>query len=90
MKADEERSDADDQGKIDAARQDRWKSRICRNMQLRGRQGEEESRYYGNNFMKREERRKRRRRRMLDLVGLEEVSTTEFEKADDGLLFAHW
>ena len=31
MKVDEERSDVDDQDEIDASRQGRWKSRICRN-----------------------------------------------------------
>ena len=48
----EERSDADHQDRTYAAREDRWKSRVCRNVQLRGRQGEKESGYYGNNFWK--------------------------------------
>ena len=50
MNADDERSDAGDQERIYAARKDHWKSRICRNEQLRERQGESESGYHGNNF----------------------------------------
>ena len=35
MKADEERSDTDEQDRINTARKDHWKSRNCRNEQLR-------------------------------------------------------
>ena len=71
MNAEEEKRDAVNRERTLAARKDNWKSRVCRNSQLRSRQEEEDSGFYGNSYQKRELRRQRKKKRMLDLIGLE-------------------
>ena len=81
--AKEERTEADEYDEVLDARVDRWKSKICQSSQLRQRQADEKSRFCGKGFKKRESVRRIKKRRMLDLIGLDEVSTGAFAKAND-------
>ena len=80
--ASQERSEAQYEEML-IARTNRWKSKICRNMQLRKRQGEQGSRFNWSNFKKRERVRRIKARNLLDTIGLNEVSTKAFAEAEN-------
>ena len=77
-KAHEERVDAKNEEQAAGIRQKHWKSKIVRNNQMKNKPGDLEDNSHGKNFEGRSRKRQNKRQRPLDLMGLEEINTTDF------------